>query len=296
VEHLPERIAAVYHLPAMRQRPYPRLAGRSRSGGPAWAGDSSRESHLGQSDERHLVFGVEPVTELIAAAPQSVRTLYVRDRDQRRFADEVERVRSSGGETRAVDDATLVRIVGEGSRHQGIAAVVRDYAYAPAEEIIQARPDPLLIIDGVTDPRNLGAILRSAECAGARGVIIARDRTCPITPAAIKSSAGAWAHLQIARCGNVARLLGELKDAGYWIGALTPGGETSLYEVDTGRRLALVIGSEGRGVRQLIAKTADFRVGIPMRGKVNSLNVAVAAAVAMFEIVRRRASTGSRSA
>jgi 23S rRNA (guanosine2251-2'-O)-methyltransferase len=278
----------------MRQRRHPSPGRRSDPDGRV-ARDSSRERDLGQSDERHLVFGLEPVRELLAAAPQSVRALYVRDRDQRRFADEVGRVRSSGGEIRAVDEATLTRITGEGSRHQGIAAVMRDYPYAPVERLIEAKPDPLLIIDGVTDPRNLGAILRSAECAGACGVIIARDRTCPITATAIKASAGAWAHLQIARCGNVARLLGELKDAGYWIAALTPGGETSVYEIDAGRRLALVIGSEGRGVRELIAKTADFRVAIPMRGKVNSLNVAVATAVAMFEIARRRGSAESSS-
>src|SRR5208282_2018698 len=102
--------------------------------------------------------------------------------------------------------------------HQGIAAIIKEYGYAPLDELIAAAPDPLVIVDGVTDPRNLGAILRSAE--------------------------GAGVHLKIAQCGNVARMLGELKDAGYWVAALTPGGETPLYELDTSRRLAIVVGSE----------------------------------------------------
>jgi len=206
-----------------------------------------------------------------------------------RFAAEIEHVRASGGQVVAADDATLARIAGRAARHQGIAAIVREYHYLPLGEIIALRPDPIVIVDGVTDPRNLGAILRSAEGAGAGAIIIARDRTCPITPAAIKSSAGAWVHLKIAQCGNVARMLGDLKDAGYWVAALTPGGETSIYQLDTSRRLAIVAGSEERGVRELIAKTADFRVTIPMRGKVDSLNVSVATAIALFEIARRRA-------
>jgi 23S rRNA (guanosine2251-2'-O)-methyltransferase len=236
-----------------------------------------------------VVFGVEPVRELIAAAPESVRTLYVRDRDRIRFADEIERVRRSGGEVRPADDALVARIAGRSAVHQGIAAVTREYAYPSIEELIEGRPDPILIVDGVTDPRNLGAILRSAEGAGARAVVIARDRTCPMTPAAIKSSAGAWVNLGIARCGNVVRMLESLKEAGYWIAALTPAGETALYDLDTTRRLAIVVGSEGRGVRELVAKVADFRVRIPMRGRIGSLNVSVATAVALFEIARRRA-------
>jgi 23S rRNA (guanosine2251-2'-O)-methyltransferase len=131
--------------------------------------------------------------------------------------------------------------------------------------------------------------LRSAEGAGVAAVVLARDRTATITPAAIKSSSGAWVHLKIARCGNVVRAMEDLKQAGYWIAALAPEGELELYGLDTTRRLALVVGSEGRGVREIVRKNADFAVRIPMYGKVGSLNVSVAAAVALFEIARRRA-------
>jgi 23S rRNA (guanosine2251-2'-O)-methyltransferase len=267
---------------------YPGKRPRPRAQTEEAAHQGGRERHFERDSEPQIVFGVEPVKELLAAAPATIRTLHVRERDRARFADEIERTRTSGGEVQLVDDAALARVAGREARHQGIAALVREYAYAPLEALIAAQPDPILIVDGVTDPRNLGAILRSAEGAGANAVIIARDRTCPITPAAIKSSAGAWVHLKIARCGNVARLLDDLKEAGYWVAALTPGGETSIYALDTTRRLALVVGSEGRGVRELVAKTADFRVSIPMRGRVGSLNVSVATAVALFEIARRR--------
>ncbi len=110
-----------------------------------------------------------------------------------------------------------------------------------------------------------------------------------MTSAAIKSSAGAWIHLKIARCGNVARLMEDLKEGGYWIAALAPGGSTSIYNLDVTSRLAIVIGSEGKGIREIVRKNADFIVDIPMRGKVASLNVSVATAVALYEIARRRA-------
>jgi len=235
-----------------------------------------------------LVFGAQPIRELIAAAPETVTTLYLADGARERFERESELLRKSGGQVLRADRETLARLAGGESRHQGVVAIIREYRYADGEALVAESPDPLLLIDGVMDPRNLGAILRCAECAGAKSILLARDRTVGITAAAIKASAGAWVHLRIARCGNVARTIEELKERGYWIAAMVPGGETSLYDLDTSRRLVLVIGSEDRGVRQLVRKNVDFRVAIPMRGCVSSLNVAVATAVALFEIDRAR--------
>ncbi len=242
---------------------------------------------------RDLVFGAEPVHELIAAAPGSVRTLYVRADLQGRFADDSERVRAAGGHVVAAEAAALARMAGGESRHQGVVALIREYSYAAFEDVVAAAPDPLLLVDGVTDPRNLGALLRSAEGAGVESVVLARDRTAAVTPAAIKSSSGAWVHLKIARCGNVARAMEDLKEAGYWIAALAPEGALEVYKLDTTRRLALVVGSEERGVREIVRKNADFVVRIPMYGKVGSLNVSVAGAVALFEIARRRAAAAT---
>ena len=251
----------------------------------------SERDRGGAANEREIVYGVEPIRELVAAAPASIRVLYVKSGDERRFAAEIDLVRSGGGRVEFADDAGLERLAGMAARHQGIAALMREYEYAPLETILAEKPDPVVLVDGVTDPRNLGALMRSAEGAGVTAIVLAKDRTAGITPAAVKSSSGAWIHLKIARCGNVARTIEQFKEAGYWTAALAPGGETSIYDLDTTRKLAIIVGSEGRGVRHIVKTAADFVVDIPMRGKVGSLNVSVAAAVALFEIARRRART-----
>jgi len=272
-------------------------------GAPAHGHD--RNPHQPHPPERHqndnnvtrtdLVWGIEPVRELISAAPGAIRTLYVRTGDGERFEDEMDRVRIAGGQVAFAEEAEIARNCGRDARHQGIAAVVREYEYLELEDMLDTKPDPLLLIDGVTDPRNLGAILRSAEGAGVSNIVIAKDHTVGMTSAAIKSSAGAWIHLKIARCGNVARLMEDLKEGGYWIAALAPGGSTSIYNLDVTSRLAIVIGSEGKGIREIVRKTADHIVDIPMRGKVASLNVSVATAIALYEIARRRAESPGQS-
>jgi 23S rRNA (guanosine2251-2'-O)-methyltransferase len=256
---------------------------RPQNGG---RGDGARRPR--NENRGEIIFGVEPIRELIGASAASIQTLYVKAGAYERFGGEIEAVREAGGRVVKAEDADLARMAGSEGRHQGIVAAIREYAYVPLEELLEQKPEPLLIVDGVTDPRNLGAIMRSAECAGARGLVLARDRTTGVTPAAVKASAGAWVHLKIARCGNVAQTLEALKAEGYWIAALAPNGDTSLYELDASRRLAIVLGAEDRGVRELVKHKADFVVSIPMRGRVASLNVSVAAAVALFELARRR--------
>lgn len=236
-----------------------------------------------------MVFGIEPVREMLAADAAAVHTLFVRARDEGRFAAQIAQVRRAGGVVKAVEDAELVRMAGSEARHQGMVAQVRAYRYAELEELLSARPDPLLVIDGVTDPRNLGAILRSAEGAGVAGLILARDRSAEITPAAIKTSAGAWVHLRIAQCGNVAQTLERLKKMEYWVAALAPEGNVELYDLDVTRHLAIVVGAEGEGLRRLVKEKSDFLIRIPMAGRVSSLNVAVATGITLFEINRHRA-------
>ena len=178
-----------------------------------------------RGNDREIVYGVEPIRELVAAAPASIRVLYVKSGDERRFAAEIDFVRTGGGRVEFADEAGLERLAGPAARHQGIAALMREYEYVTLEQILADQPDPIVLVDGVTDPRNLGALLRSAEGAGVGAIVIAKDRTAGITPAAVKSSAGAWIHLKIARCGNVARTIEQLKEAGYWTAALAPGGD-----------------------------------------------------------------------
>ena len=254
------------------------------------AGKSPAPAHVEglDSDRPEIVFGVEPIREMLAADPTAVQALYFRPRDEARFAQEIGRVRKAGGRVVACEESQLARMAGSEARHQGLVAVVRSYRYAELEELLSAKPDPLVIVDGVTDPRNLGAILRSAECAGVAALILARDRTVGVTPAAVKTSAGAWVHLRIAQCGNVAQTLERLKNEGYWVTGLAPDGALSLYELDVERRLAIVIGAEAEGLRRLVREKADFLVKIPMFGRISSLNVSVALAVTLFEIRRHR--------
>src|SRR5260370_37525288 len=166
------------------------------------AGAKPRDSYQPRGDrDRYpaartdLVFGVEPVRELALAAPEIIRTLYIRGGEERRFDEEVARVKAAGGNVACADEAELTRNCGRDARHQGIAAVVREYQYADLDAMLEGKPDPILLIDCVTDPRNLGALLRSAEGAGVSNIVIAKDRTVGLTPAAVKSSAGAWIHL-----------------------------------------------------------------------------------------------------
>jgi 23S rRNA (guanosine2251-2'-O)-methyltransferase len=260
-----------------------------------------KDAHLAGSQRQHdrrprqiaeVIFGIEPVREMIAAAPSGISTLYVKHGTETKFEPQMQAVRANGGRVVVVAGNELAHMAGSEARHQGIIAAVREYAYAPLEQVLARKPDPLLLVDGVTDPRNLGAILRIGECAGVGAIVLAKDRTVGLTPAAIKSSAGAWAHVALARCGNVAHTLEFLKGETYWIAALDPHGDTSLYDLDVFRRLALVVGSEGHGIRPIVRKTADFVVRIPMYGRVGSLNVSVAAAIALFEMARRRAARG----
>ncbi len=243
-----------------------------------------------------IIFGEERVRELIAAAPSRVCKLCVREGAEKRYESQIHAVRHSGGEIAVMSTTELASLAGLEARHQGIVAALRQSSYASLDEILIRKPDPLVILDGVTDPRNLGAVMRAAECAGASAIVLAKDRTAGLTPAALSSSAGAWAHLSIARCGNVARTLDTLKGEGYWIAAMDPGGATSLYDLDVTRRLALVLGSEGHGIRDIVRKNTDFVVRIPLYGRVSSLNVSVAAAIVLFEIAHRRHASTPRSA
>jgi len=174
-----------------------------------------------------------------------------------------------------------------GGVHQGVVTRVEPYPYSGLEEILSA-PEPLvLVLDGVTDPRNLGAVLRAADGAGASGVVIPKDRAVGVTPAAVKASAGASEYVRVARVTNLRRAVDAIKRAGLWVYASETGG-TFYTELDLAGGVAFVLGSEGRGVRRLVREGCDGTVSIPMLGAVESLNVSVAAAVLLYEARRRR--------
>lgn len=177
--------------------------------------------------------------------------------------------------------------------HQGVIAVAAVKEYCSIDDILARSAEkgeaPFVIVcDEISDPHNLGAILRSAECAGAHGVIIPKRRSAGVTGIVEKTSAGAAEHVLVARVPNLPAALRELKEKGLWVYGTAPGAEKTLWETDFTGPAALVIGSEGEGMGRLVAEHCDFSVGIPLRGKLDSLNAAVAAGLLMYEVLRQR--------
>lgn len=177
--------------------------------------------------------------------------------------------------------------------HQGVIGVAAVREYASIEDIFQRAEEqgeaPLIVLcDELSDPHNLGAVIRTAECAGAHGVVIPKRRSAGLTAIVAKTSAGAVSHIPVARVPNLTALMKELQKRGVWIFGAEMNGTTSLYEADLKGPAAIVIGSEGSGMSRLVAETCDFTVSIPMKGKINSLNASAAAAILLYEAVRQR--------
>jgi 23S rRNA (guanosine2251-2'-O)-methyltransferase len=176
--------------------------------------------------------------------------------------------------------------------HQGVCAEVERYPYADAAELL-ARPDPFIVVlDEVTDPQNLGAVIRTAECAGVTGVVIPERRSAEVTGAVAKASAGAVEHLPVARVRNLADFLADAKRAGAWTYGAAAGARTPYRAPDYRGPVVLVLGAEGRGLRPRVAAACDDLVALPLRGRLDSLNVSAAAAVLLYEILQQRLDSG----
>ncbi len=179
--------------------------------------------------------------------------------------------------------------------HQGVIAVAAVREYATVEDILRAAADkgekPLLVVcDEISDPHNLGAIIRTAECAGAHGVIIPKRRSAGLTAVVAKTSAGAVSYMPVARVPNIPALLKDLQKQGVWVFGTAAEGTTTLYNADLKGAAAIVIGSEGDGMSRLVRENCDFLVSIPMKGSISSLNASAAAAILLYEAVRQRLS------
>jgi len=227
-----------------------------------------------------IIYGVRPVVEAL----RSRRRRVIEVLDSTGGAE----VSSAAGGV-AVKKVSRDRVdeLARGGVHQGVVARVESYPYSSLEEIL-AVPEPLvLVLDGVTDPRNLGAVLRAADGAGASGVVIPKDKAVGVTAAAVKASAGASEHVRVARVTNLKRAVDALKAADVWVYAAEAGG-TDYAKMDLAGPVAFVLGSEGRGVRRLVREACDGTVSVPLFGAVSSLNVSVAAAVLAYEARRQR--------
>ncbi len=239
-----------------------------------------------------IVFGIHAVEACLRQAPERARVLHhdPRRRD-RRLQALLEQARRHGVVVRPADAATLQRL-SEGGRHQG---VVLEWAGNPPRseadlpDLIAAAECPLvLVLDGVTDPHNLGACLRTADAAGATCVIAPRDKSAGLTPVARKVASGAAEWLPFVQVTNLARTLDRLKELGLWVIGTAGEGSDELYGCDLSGPLALVMGAEGKGLRRLTREHCDQLVRIPMAGRVESLNVSVATGVCLFEALRQR--------
>lgn len=245
----------------------------------------------GNASQQELLYGLHAVREALRAGTRPLQRILVL-RTDRQFSDLVQLAKSNRIPVRIEPQAALDRLVPAG-KHQGIIAFVAAKSYSRTEEILgrarlRGEPPFLVILDGVEDPHNLGAVLRTAEAAGVHGVFIPERRAVGLTSVVAKVSAGALDHMLVARVVNLSRLIEELKAAGVWVYGVEPTAPTSYIAIDLTGPVALVLGGEGEGIRPGVLKECDGRISIPMKGKVESLNVSAAVAVIIFEAVRQR--------
>jgi len=243
-----------------------------------------------------VILGRNPVIEALKAG-RNVTRILLADRSRGGPAEMIAGLAARKGiRVDEVDRSVLDRLAREagyaGVKHQGVIAYVAPVPYADLDEILRRARDagdpPLVVaLDGVEDPRNLGAIIRTAEAASAHGVIIPRHRSAGLNAVVARASAGAVEHIPVARVTNLSRTLNDLKSSGMWVVGLDPEG-SCLWDADLTGPMVVVVGGEGKGMGRLIRECCDFLVGIPMLGRVSSLNASVAAALVIYEAVRQR--------
>jgi 23S rRNA (guanosine2251-2'-O)-methyltransferase len=243
----------------------------------------------------HVLFGINTVSEALRARGRAFEWVGVaKERHDIRLQRVIQECRQNSVPVRFLQRAELDRLAGANS-HQGVVAVTSSKQYTDLDDVIAAKRREyslIVVLDGVEDPHNLGAILRTADAAGADGVVIPERRAAGVTGTVAKASAGASEHLPVAKVTNIARTLEELKEKNLWIVGLDERGQQQYNQVDYKMNCAVVLGAEGKGLHDLVAKKCDFLVSIPMLGKVPSLNVSVAAGVVLYEVVRQRGQAG----
>ena len=252
--------------------------------------DNERQRFTEEIDET-VVIGRNAVKELLSGG-RDVDKLYITSGEREGSINQLLGIASDRGIPITECDRSRLDAMAKGGRHQGIIAIAAERNYSSIDEILAYAEEkgeaPFVVVcDGIEDPHNLGAIIRSAECAGAHGIIIPKRRAVGLTATVAKSSAGALEHMRIAKVTNLPSAIDELKDKGLWIYAADMDGST-YYKTDMKGACALVLGSEGFGISRLVKEKCDFVVSIPLYGQVNSMNVSCAAAVLLAEVSRQR--------
>jgi len=242
--------------------------------------------------KEELIYGINPVMEALRGSRRAFELFLAGSGTDRRFEKILALAAEKGVPVRQREKGDLSRMCGT-DHHQGMALRVEPFPYADFQDLLAAwrasgERGLLLVLDGVQDPHNLGALIRTAACAGAHGIIVPKDRAVGVTATVEKASAGAIETIPVARVANIAQTLEELKKAGFWIYGTSGEVSESVYRQDFTGDVALVIGGEGEGIRPLVRKKCDVVMAIPLKGGVSSLNASVAGAVVLFEIVRQR--------
>lgn len=232
------------------------------------------------------IYGAHPVLEALRAG--TVRRLRVSDRAGDRLREVIELAAAAGLRVERVPHEALERLA-HGATHQGVVADIETERAVGLRELAEGPAPLIVVLDGIEDPHNLGAILRTADAAGVSGVVVQTRRSALHAGTVAKTSAGALSHVRVAEVVNIARAIQELKDLGVWSVGLAGEADQSYDQADLTGPTALVMGAEGTGLRRLVRESCDFLVSIPMQGHVGSLNVSVAAGVALFEALRQRA-------
>ncbi|HEX7232149.1 MAG TPA: 23S rRNA (guanosine(2251)-2'-O)-methyltransferase RlmB [Candidatus Binatia bacterium] len=245
------------------------------------------------SGQSEIIFGINPVQEKLRVAPNDVLEILFAEAANRAALRAIEReaVRHRLRISRVA--VQLLDQLAAGQRHQGVIAKIESFHYLSLDKLLEristaVSSGCILILDGVTDPRNFGALLRTAEAVGIEHIIIPKHRSVEVNPLVVKASSGAVFYLNIVKVTNMRTTLSELKKRGYWIVGLHATATQTIYETSYPERLAIVLGNEGKGIRQINLRECDFVVSIPMLGKVASLNVAVAGAIFLYEVLRQR--------
>lgn len=261
---------------------------------------SERANRQGETVAKHrsdasVVYGVLPVLEALRANIRRVdRILIAEGAKEHRLQEIIDLARRSNIRIDFADRDALAKHLEAGRNHQGVVALTAAASYVTTDELLDGVSGDALVVvlDGVEDPRNLGAILRSVECAGADGVVIPERRAVGLTDTVAKSSAGAVEYVKVAKASNLNRFIEELKDRRIWVVGTSGDAAMNYTDWDWSQPSALVLGAEGVGLHRLVAENCDVLVKIPMYGRINSLNVSVAAGVILFEAKRQREGKG----
>lgn len=238
-----------------------------------------------------VLYGIHAVGEVLKAHPEKIERICVeRGQKNPRIQEIIDAARQKHVRISFEERSWLDR-KSEGSRHQGILCYASEITTFESDDIIEQAKFPglLVVLDGIDDPHNLGAILRSAEAANADGVFLPQHRSAGLTAAAVKASAGAATHVKVARVSNISRLIDVLKERKFWVVGLDAASDKPIWDLDLTIPAALVLGNEGTGLHRLVKERCDFVASLPIKGNVGSYNVSVAAGIALYEVLRQRA-------